>query len=392
MSILSPNELKRYDRHIILPEVGLKGQERLKNSSVLLVGAGGLGSPLAMYLAAAGVGRIGIVDFDIVDESNLQRQIIHGQSTIGQKKLDSAKKRLLDINPNTEVICHFEPLLSDNALKVIEPYDLVADGTDNFPTRYLVNDACVLSGKANVYGSIFRFEGQISVFNYKGGPCYRCLFSEPPPPGLVPSCAEGGVFGVLPGVVGCLQATEVIKVLLEIGDIASERLLIFDALTMKFRQLKLRKNKDCILCGENPSVKELIDYEIFCGMPSRNKDMNGNMNNQSTIANPNEISPENLKKYIEKNSNGELNILDVREVYETEISKIEDSVLIPLGDLEQRYQELDASKEWIVYCKSGGRSGRAMEFLQSKGYNKIKNLVGGINDYAKKVDANLSTY
>ena len=392
MSILSPNELKRYDRHIILPEVGLKGQERLKNSSVLLVGAGGLGSPLAMYLAAAGVGRIGIVDFDIVDESNLQRQIIHGQSTIGQKKLDSAKKRLLDINPNTEVICHFEPLLSDNALKVIEPYDLVADGTDNFPTRYLVNDACVLSGKANVYGSIFRFEGQISVFNYKGGPCYRCLFSEPPPPGLVPSCAEGGVFGVLPGVVGCLQATEVIKVLLEIGDIASERLLIFDALTMKFRQLKLRKNKDCILCGENPSVKELIDYEIFCGMPSRNKDMSGNMNNQSTIANPNEISPENLKKYIEKNSNGELNILDVREVYETEISKIEDSVLIPLGDLEQRYQELDASKEWIVYCKSGGRSGRAMEFLQSKGYNKIKNLVGGINDYAKKVDANLSTY
>ncbi len=392
MSILSPNELKRYDRHIILPEVGLKGQERLKNSSVLLVGAGGLGSPLAMYLAAAGVGRIGIVDFDIVDESNLQRQIIHGQSTIGQKKLDSAKKRLLDINPNTEVICHFEPLLSDNALKVIEPYDLVADGTDNFPTRYLVNDACVLSGKANVYGSIFRFEGQISVFNYKGGPCYRCLFSEPPPPGLVPSCAEGGVFGVLPGVVGCLQATEVIKVLLEIGDIASERLLIFDALTMKFRQLKLRKNKDCILCGENPSVKELVDYEIFCGMPSRNKDMNGDTNNQSTIANPNEISPENLKKYIEKNSNGELNILDVREVYETEISKIEDSVLIPLGDLEQRYQELDASKEWIVYCKSGGRSGRAMEFLQSKGYNKIKNLVGGINDYAKKVDANLSTY
>ena len=372
--------------------MGLKGQERLKNSSVLLVGAGGLGSPLAMYLAAAGVGRIGIVDFDIVDESNLQRQIIHGQSTIGQKKLDSAKKRLLDINPNTEVICHFEPLLSDNALKVIEPYDLVADGTDNFPTRYLVNDACVLSGKANVYGSIFRFEGQISVFNYKGGPCYRCLFSEPPPPGLVPSCAEGGVFGVLPGVVGCLQATEVIKVLLEIGDIASERLLIFDALTMKFRQLKLRKNKDCILCGENPSVKELVDYEIFCGMPSRNKDMNGDTNNQSTIANPNEISPENLKKYIEKNSNGELNILDVREVYETEISKIEDSVLIPLGDLEQRYQELDASKEWIVYCKSGGRSGRAMEFLQSKGYNKIKNLVGGINDYAKKVDANLSTY
>ena len=241
-----------------------------------------------------------------------------------------------------------------------------------------------MSGKANVYGSIFRFEGQISVFNYKGGPCYRCLFSEPPPPGLVPSCAEGGVFGVLPGVVGCLQATEVIKVLLEIGDIASERLLIFDALTMKFRQLKLRKNKNCILCGENPSVKELIDYEIFCGMPSRNKDMSGNMNNQSTIANPNEISPENLKKYIEKNSNGELNILDVREVYETEISKIEDSVLIPLGDLEQRYQELDASKEWIVYCKSGGRSGRAMEFLQSKGYNKIKNLVGGINDYAKK--------
>ena len=381
MTVLSPEELKRYDRHIILPEVGLEGQVRLKESSVLLIGAGGLGSPMAMYLAAAGVGRIGIVDFDVVDESNLQRQIIHGQSTLGKPKLESARQRLLDINSHIEVECYGVPLHSENAVELFEGYNLVADGTDNFPTRYLVNDACVLTGKPNVYGSIFRFEGQVSVFNYKGGPCYRCLYSEPPPPGLVPSCAEGGVFGVLPGVIGCIQATEVIKILVGIGEVASGRLLIFDALNMKFRQLKLRKNKDCVLCGENPSVTELIDYQAFCGIKTKEQEMTNN---------PYEISVEEFKLY--KESQGKANILDVREAYEREISKIEDSLHIALGELSERYSELDPQKEWIVHCKSGGRSGRAVEFLRSKGYEKVKNLVGGINAYAREADKSLSTY
>ncbi len=379
--MLTPDELKRYDRHIILPEVGLEGQLRLKESSVLLIGAGGLGAPLAMYLAAAGVGRIGIVDYDVVEESNLQRQIIHGYSTVGKSKLESAKLRLLDLNKHIQIDLYNEPLLSENALGIFKNYDVVADGTDNFPTRYLVNDACVLTGKPNVYGSIFRFEGQVSVFNYKNGPCYRCLYSEPPPPGLVPSCAEGGVFGVLPGVVGCLQATEVIKVLLDIGDVVSERLLMFDALHMKFRQLKLRKNKDCVICGERPSVRELIDYQVFCGMP--NKEEKNKVNEFEITA---------LQMKYEQEHNLNLGILDVREAYERDISKIQEAVFIPLGELSNRYTELDSKKEWIVHCKSGGRSAKAVEFLRTKGFTKIKNLVGGINGYAKDVDKKLNMY
>ncbi len=379
MAALSPQELQRYNRHIILPEVGLDGQQKLKESSVLLIGAGGLGSPLAMYLAAAGVGRIGIVDFDVVDESNLQRQIIHGQSTIAKPKLESAKARMLDINPHIQIDSYAEPLLSENALRVFEGYQALADGTDNFPTRYLVNDACVLSNKPYVYGSIFRFEGQVSVFHYKGGPCYRCLYSEPPPPGLVPSCAEGGVFGVLPGVIGCMQATEVLKILLDIGDVVSERLIIFDALHMKFRQLKLRRNKDCLICGDHPSIKELIDYQAFCGMKHEEENMKQH-----------EISVHALDDALQNNA--KIQILDVREVYEAEISKIEGSILVPLAELEERYHELDRNAEWVVHCKMGGRSAKAVEFLRSKGFQNIKNLTGGINAYAQEIDQSLPSY
>ena len=387
MITFTPAELKRYNRHIILPEVGMAGQQRLKEGSVLLIGAGGLGSPMAMYLAAAGVGRIGIVDFDVVDESNLQRQIIHGQSTLGKPKLESARARILDINPHIQVDGYNMPLLSDNAKQLFADYDVIADGTDNFPTRYLVNDACVLTGKPNVYGSIFRFEGQVSVFNYKGGPCYRCLYSEPPPPGLVPSCAEGGVFGVLPGVVGCLQASEVIKILADIGEVAWGRLLIFDALNLKFRQLKLHKNENCVLCGNDPSVTELIDYQAFCGLPS----LGEKETEQITMNdNPYEISVQKLHTRMQ--SNGELHILDVREVYETEISKLDDTILIPLGELETRYAELDSQKEWIVHCKSGGRSAQAVELLREHGFAKVKNLVGGINAWAQEIDNSLETY
>ncbi len=385
MGVLSPEELRRYNRHIILPEVGLEGQTRLKESSVLLIGAGGLGSPAAMYLAAAGVGRIGIVDFDIVDESNLQRQIIHGQSTLGKPKLESARSRLLDINSHLQVDGYNLALSSDNALKLFQDYDVIADGTDNFPTRYLVNDACVLAGKPNVYGSIFRFEGQVSVFNYQGGPCYRCLYSEPPPPGLVPSCAEGGVFGVLPGVIGCMQATEVIKILIGFGEVASGRLLMYDALTMKFRQVTLRKNKHCVLCGDKPTVTELIDYQAFCGIPQQEE--------KPVAADPYEISIYELKAYLERSSSDDaIKILDVREPYEAEISKLNGSLLIPLGQLQDRYGELDSDQEWIVHCRSGGRSASAVEFLRSKGFKKIKNLVGGINAYAQEVDQSLSVY
>ena len=380
-STLSPNELRRYDRHIILPEVGLEGQEKLKNSSVLLIGAGGLGSPLALYLAAAGIGKIGIVDFDVVDESNLQRQILHGKSFISRPKLESAAARLNDLNEHVEVVCHNEALSSENALELFKDYDLIADGTDNFPTRYLVNDACVLLNKPNVYGSIFRFEGQVSVFHYQDGPCYRCLYSEPPPPGLVPSCAEGGVFGVLPGVVGCLQATEVIKVLLGIGEVLSEKLLIFDALRMHFRTVTLRKNENCVVCGKNPTVTELIDYQQFCGIPSQDTEVK--QDEQS-------ISAEELKKRIEKDRN--FTLLDVREHYEAEISQIEDSVIIPLPEIEIRYSELDPKQEIIVYCKSGMRSATALDILKQKGFHNIKNLRGGINEYANTVDHSLTTY
>ncbi|MCB1326345.1 MAG: molybdopterin-synthase adenylyltransferase MoeB [Spirochaetales bacterium] len=381
MGKLSPDELRRYNRHIILPDFGLEGQEKLKESSVLLIGAGGLGSPAALYLAAAGVGRIGIVDFDVVDESNLQRQIIHGQSTIGKLKLESARARLEDINRHIKVETYEVPLTSENALELFEGYDVIADGTDNFPTRYLVNDACVLAGKPNVYASIFRFEGQLSVFHYQGGPCYRCLYSEPPPPGLVPSCAEGGVLGVLPGVVGSMQANEVIKVLTGIGEVAAGRLIMYDALRMKFRELKLRRNPDCVICGDHPTQKELIDYQLFCGVPTQE---------ESVGQNEYEISVQELKARMDRGD--DFVLIDVREPFEHEISNIEKARLIPLSELEDHLSELDQDADYVIHCKSGGRSARAVDFLRAQGFENVKNLVGGINAWAQEVDTSLPTY
>ncbi len=401
---LTVDELRRYDRHIILPEVGLHGQSKLKNSSALLIGAGGLGSPLALYLAAAGVGRLGLVDFDVVDETNLQRQIIHGTSTIGESKLVSAKKRLLDLNPNVQVETHEVMLHSENALELFAKYDVVADGTDNFPTRYLVNDACVLTGTPNVYGSIFRFEGQISVFHYQDGPCYRCLYSEPPPPGLVPSCAEGGVFGVLPGTVGCIQATEVIKVLLGVGKTLTGRLLIFDALHQKFRELKLRRNPNCAVCGENPTVTELIDYQEFCGVPKQEnaKALDAKQPvpvidaDEWRVALNSEIHEITVQQFESLRkadpSQKKYKVLDVRQPYEARIVSFPNSVLIPLDQLENRHKELDASDNWIVYCKGGVRGQQAVDFLKSKGFPQVKNISGGIIEYAKKIDSSLHTY
>ena len=380
MGKLSPDELRRYNRHIILPDFGLEGQEKLKESSVLLIGAGGLGSPAALYLAAAGVGRIGIVDFDVVDESNLQRQIIHGQSTIGKLKLESARARLEDINRHIKVETYEVPLTSENALELFEGYDVIADGTDNFPTRYLVNDACVLAGKPNVYASIFRFEGQLSVFHYQGGPCYRCLYSEPPPPGLVPSCAEGGVLGVLPGVVGSMQANEV-KVLTGIGEVAAGRLIMYDALRMKFRELKLRRNPDCVICGDHPTQKELIDYQLFCGVPTQE---------ESVGQNEYEISVQELKARMDRGD--DFVLIDVREPFEHEISNIEKARLIPLSELEDHLSELDQDADYVIHCKSGGRSARAVDFLRAQGFENVKNLVGGINAWAQEVDTSLPTY
>ena len=379
---LTPDELRRYDRHILLPNVGVKGQQKLKDSSVLLIGAGGLGSPLALYLAAAGVGRIGIVDFDVVDESNLQRQIIHGTSTVGKSKLASAQERLLDLNPFIKVEPHEIALNSENALDLFADYDVIADGTDNFPTRYLVNDACVLSGRPNVYGSIFRFEGQISVFHYQNGPCYRCLYSEPPPPGLVPSCAEGGVFGVLPGIVGSIQATEVIKIILGIGKILSGRLLLFDSMQQTYREMALAKNPDCKLCGKNPSVTKLIDYQEFCGVKPVEKSVLENEISVHQVEDLRERDPE---------QNG-YKILDVREPHEVEIVCLPSTVCIPLGQLEEKCQELDKSHPWIVYCKGGVRGAKAVDILKKKGFKQVKNMKGGIIEYAKEVDSRLKVY
>jgi adenylyltransferase/sulfurtransferase len=364
-----------------MPEVGMEGQKKIKAASVLMIGAGGLGSPLGLYLAAAGVGRIGIVDFDVVDFSNLQRQILHSTNAVGRSKLESAKARLQGLNPNVDIITYETHLSSDNALDLFQPYDVIVDGTDNFPTRYLVNDACVLLGKPNVYGSIFRFEGQASVFYAKEGPCYRCLYQEPPPPGLVPSCAEGGVLGVLPGIIGAIQANETIKLILGQGEPLIGRLLLFDALKMKFRELKLRKNPDCLICGEHPTIHELIDYEAFCGIqPSwdtytRDREF--------------EITPQEFKKRLD---NGEdVFILDVREPHEYEICNL-GGYLIPLGDLPKRVHELDSSREIVVHCKMGGRSQRAVEFLKLAGFRKIKNLVGGINAWAEEIDKTVPQY
>ena len=381
---LSQEEIRRYSRHLIMPEVGIDGQRRLKASSVLCIGAGGLGSPAAMYLAAAGVGRIGIVDFDVVDFSNLQRQLLHGTPDVGRTKLASAKDRLQSLNPHVEVDTYETSLSSDNALKLFEPYDVILDGTDNFPTRYLVNDACVISGKPNAYGSIFRFEGQASVFATKGGPCYRCLYPEPPPPGLVPSCAEGGVLGVLPGIIGVIQATETIKLMLGIGEPLIGRFLIYDALRMRFRELKLRRDPECPVCGDHPTVTKLIDYEQFCGMRPEPPAQSTPDSTQW------EITAVELKKRMD--AGDKLFVLDVREPNEYQINRIAGSTLIPLGELPRRYQEIDPDQEIVALCKMGGRSAKATDFLRSVGFTRVKNLRGGILDWVDKVDPTQPKY
>lgn len=380
---LSHEEIRRYSRHLLMPEVGLEGQRRLKASSVIVIGTGGLGSPVAMYLAAAGVGRIGLVDYDIVDFTNLQRQVIHGTSTLGQEKVLSARARLLDINPQIRVDVYSEPFTSENAIRIAEPYDLVIDGTDNFPTRYLVNDLCVLTHKPNVYGSIFRFEGQVSVFWADRGPCYRCLFPEPPPPGLVPSCAEGGVFGVLPGTIGTLQATEALKILLGIGEPLIGRLLLFDALAGGFDEVRLKKNPKCRVCGEAPEVTELIDYEAFCGVPGHDR-------GEGRLASEWEVGPRELADRLQRGE--QVRLIDVREPHELQISRIPGAKLIPLGSLAAQMHELDSADEIVLFCKSGSRSARALELLAGAGFRKLKNLRGGINAWAEEVDPSLPIY
>jgi adenylyltransferase/sulfurtransferase len=383
---LTNDEVKRYSRHLIMPEVGVDGQEKLKRGSVLCIGAGGLGSPAALYLAAAGVGRIGIVDFDVVDYSNLQRQVIHGTPDVGRSKLASAKDRLLALNPHVTIDTYETALSSKNALELFQPYDVILDGTDNFPTRYLTNDACVILGKPNAYGSIFRFEGQASVFATKGGPCYRCLYPEPPPPGLVPSCAEGGVLGVLPGVIGTIQATEAIKLITGIGEPLIGRFLIYDALRMKFRELKLKRDPDCPVCGTNPTVTELIDYEQFCGVaPAAPEVAVSTSTNNET-----ETDVKELKRKIDARE--DFFLLDVREPNEFQIGRIPGSTLIPLGEVPQRVSEIPRDKEIVVHCKMGGRSARAATFLRQQGYKNVKNLKGGILDWSDKIDPSVPKY
>jgi adenylyltransferase/sulfurtransferase len=383
---LSNDEVKRYSRHLIMPEVGMDGQRRLKAGSVLCIGAGGLGSPAAMYLAAAGVGTIGLVDFDVVDFSNLQRQIIHGTPDVGRSKLASAKDRLHAINPHLDIQTYEVALSSENALKLFEPYDVILDGTDNFPTRYLTNDACVILGKPNAYGSIFRFEGQASVFGIKEGPCYRCLYPEPPPPGLVPSCAEGGVLGVLPGVIGVIQATEAIKLITGIGEPLIGRFLIYDALRMRFRELKLKKDPDCPVCGTHPTVTKLIDYEQFCGIHSAAPEPTA----VTASTNGLEITSVELKQRLDRGDR--LTLVDVREPNEYQINRIPGTVLIPLGEVPRRYAELNKDDEIVVHCKMGGRSAKAADFLRSVGFKRVLNLKGGILDWIDKVDPSQPKY
>jgi adenylyltransferase/sulfurtransferase len=381
LPVLSNDEILRYSRHLIMPEVGMEGQQKLKAAKVLCIGAGGLGSPLALYLAAAGVGTLGIVDFDVVDFTNLQRQIIHSTADVGRKKLDSAAEKLKGINPFVEVRKFETKLSSENALELFREFDIIADGTDNFPTRYLVNDACVLTGKPNVYGSIFRFEGQASVFATEEGPCYRCLYPEPPPPGLVPSCAEGGVLGILPGLVGVIQATETIKLILGSGDPLIGRLLLVDALGMKFRELKLRKNPDCPACGKHRTVTKLIDYNEFCGI-------RGQETPAATSGVP-ETTVEELKRRLDAGE--KVFVLDVREPHEYQICNI-NGHLIPLGDLPKRMSELDSSREIVVHCKSGVRSAKAVAQLQQAGFRKAANLKGGILAWADRIDPKVPKY
>ncbi len=380
---LTTDDLSRYSRHLILPEVGMEGQQRLKAARVLCVGTGGLGSPLALYLAAAGIGTLGLVDFDVVDASNLQRQIIHSTKDIGRKKLDSAEEKLKALNPALNVVKHETMLTSANALEIIKDYDIVADGTDNFPTRYLVNDACVLLGKPNAYGSIFRFEGQASVFATKEGPCYRCLYPEPPPPGLVPSCAEGGVLGILPGLVGVIQATEVIKLILGKGDSLTGRLLLVDALNMRFRELKLRKNPECPVCGLNPTVTKLIDYQQFCGIAPETQEEKKLKNGVP------QMTVKELKQRLDAGDN--VLVLDVREPYEYQIANI-GGKLIPQNDVPQRLAEIDRDREVVVHCRTGGRSQRVAEFLQQSGYSNVANLAGGIHAWSDEIDPSIPKY
>jgi sulfur-carrier protein adenylyltransferase/sulfurtransferase len=379
-AVLSNDEILRYSRHLIMPEVGMEGQQKLKAAKVLCIGAGGLGSPLALYLTAAGVGTLGIVDFDVVDYTNLQRQIIHTTADVGRKKLDSAAEKLKAINPYIDLRTFDTRLSSANALELFREFDIIADGTDNFPTRYLVNDACVLTGKPNVYGSIFRFEGQASVFATEDGPCYRCLYPEPPPPGLVPSCAEGGVLGILPGLVGVIQATETIKLILGQGDPLIGRLLLVDALGMKFRELKLRKSPDCPVCGKNPTVKELIDYNEFCGIRGEEAPVATDVP---------AMTVEELKQQLD--SKKDLFILDVREPHEYQICNL-NGYLIPLGDLPKRVHELDSSRDIVAHCRSGVRSGKAVTFLRQAGFKKVHNLTGGILAWADKIDPKMPKY
>ena len=378
--VLNNDEILRYSRHLIMPEVGMGGQQKLKAARVLCIGAGGLGSPLALYLTAAGVGTLGIVDFDVVDYTNLQRQIIHSTADVGRKKLESAADKLKAINPFLNLRTFETKLTSENALELFREFDIIADGTDNFPTRYLVNDACVLTGKPNIYGSIFRFEGQASVFATEPGPCYRCLYPEPPPPGLVPSCAEGGVLGILPGLVGVIQATETIKLILGQGEPLIGRLLLIDALGMNFRELKLRKNPDCPACGAHPTITKLIDYNEFCGIRGEEKPV------ETSVP---EIQVEELKRRLDQGEN--IFVLDVREPHEYQISNI-GGYLIPLGDLPKRVNELDTSREIVAHCRSGVRSAKAVNFLQQAGFKKVTNLAGGILAWADRVDPKMPKY
>ena len=378
---LSKDEILRYSRHLIMPEVGMDGQLKLKSAKVALIGTGGLGAPLGMYLAAAGIGRIGLVDFDVVDFTNLQRQVIHGTKDVGKKKLDSAAETMLDINPHIDIDRHETALTSENALEILKDYDIVIDGTDNFPTRYLVNDACVLLGKPNVYGSIFRFEGQATIFAYPGGPCYRCLYPEPPPPGLVPSCAEGGVLGILPGTVGLIQATEAVKLILGVGEPLVGRLVLYDALAMRFRELKLRRNPECPVCGDHPTIHALIDYQQFCGVP-----------NQPHEPAPSEgdIDPVEVKAKLDRGDR--FILIDVREPHEYQICNIPQARLIPLGDLPKRIHELNSADEIVAHCKSGMRSGKAVDFLKQAGFKKVRNMRGGILAWSDKVDPSVPKY
>ena len=378
---LSNEEIARYSRHLILPEVGMEGQLKLKQASVAMIGAGGLGAPVGLYLAAAGVGRVGLVDFDVVDASNLQRQVIHGTRDLGRKKLDSAADRMRDINPNVQIDKFDTGLTSENALEILKDYDLVIDGTDNFPTRYLVNDACVLLNKPNVYGSIFRFEGQATVFAYEDGPCYRCLYPEPPPPGLVPSCAEGGVLGILPGLIGVIQATEAVKIILGVGETLKNRLLLYDALGMRFRELRLRRDRNCPVCGDHPTVTKLIDYEQFCGVrPS----------SEQPVAAEAVIDALELKRKLDGGDN--FTLIDVREPHEYQIARIPGARLIPLGELPKHLAELDQNAEFVMQCKTGGRSQKAVDLMKQNGFTNVRNMTGGITAWSNKVDPSVPKY